>query len=173
MSSIPAGGPFKAAMGVIESLSRDHVKKIMDLISSYCGNRSSSEYCNELIKQLQNSSELVSRIRLRDMGLSDGKRLEDYSGLDKDVFTFIKEIVDIYAYHIGGNYLVTDSGNVVVRVKKGFHHPYKDIQLLEGDYTFLSFSDSIIFTALGLVSPVKSSIISILLDEGQIFNAQG
>ncbi|MEB3756766.1 MAG: hypothetical protein GSR79_07925 [Desulfurococcales archaeon] len=173
MSSLPAGGPFKAAMGVIESLSRDHVKKTIDIVSSYCGTKSNGEFCNELIKQLQGSSKLVSRIRLRDMGLSGGERLADYEGLDKDVFIFIKEMIKIYAYHIAGNYLVTDSGNVVVKVKKNFRHPSKNIQLLEGDYTFLSFSDSIILTALGLVSPVESSVVSTMFNEEQIFNARG
>ncbi len=160
-------------MGVIEALSREHVKKITDMMSSYCGNRSNNEFCNELVRELESSSELISRIRLRDMGLSGKNCLEDYEGLDKKVFAFIKGLVEVYAYHIAGRYLVTDSGNVVVRIKKSFYHPSENIQLLEGDYTFLSFSDSITFTALGLVEPVTSSIINIQLSEGQIFNAQG
>jgi hypothetical protein len=158
-------------MGIMEPLSRDHVKRMIDIVSAYCGSSSNNEFCPELLKQLENSSELIARIRLRDLSMSDRTSLEDYEGLDKNIFTFIKKIIGVYAYHISGKYLVTDSGNVLVKVKRGFRYPPKNIQLIEGDYTFLSFSDSVIFTALGLVEPVESSITSIRYSEEQIFNA--
>ncbi len=154
MSSIPAGGPFKAAMGIAEPLSKDHLRKTYDIVSVYCGSKQGLEYCRRFREELEEAALLIAFLRLKELGFNS--KNDGYDGIDKGVFDFINKLADVYAAHIIGKYLITETGHVVVRAKKSFQHPYKKSFVVPGEYLFLALSDSILLSALEFVDPVSA-----------------
>ena len=154
MSSIPAGGPFKAAMGIAEPLSKDHLRKTYDVVSVYCGSKHGIEYCKRFQEELEEAALLIAFLRLKELGFNS--KNESYDGLDKGIFDFISRLANVYAAHITGKYLITETGHVVVRAKKSFQHPYKRSFVLTGEYLFLTLSDSVLLSALDFVEPIPA-----------------
>jgi hypothetical protein len=154
LSSIPAGGPFKAAMGIAEPLSKEHLKKTFDMISAYCGSKQGLEYCEKFRGELEEAALLIAFLRLKELGFNSKDK--SYDGLDKGVFEFINKLAEVYAAHIVGKYMITETGHVVARARKTFQHPYKKSFVVTGEYLFLALSDSVLLSALGFVDPVPA-----------------
>ncbi|MEB3825721.1 MAG: hypothetical protein LRS47_03530 [Desulfurococcales archaeon] len=164
MSNLPAGGPFKAAMNVMEPLSKEHIRKMTAMLKVYCSSKFDKEYCNTFLRYINETSKYVSRIRIERLGIEEVGDT-GYEGLDKALFEFIARITHIYSLHLNGCFTTTENAQVLTRVKNYFAAPWSKTVLMPGEYVFLPFSQSVIMSALGLVEPLRSHVL-IRCEEG-------
>ena len=92
---VPAGGPFRAAAGLHEPLSLEHIHEAKRLLSSYCPGR----FCGELLSRLEPTSLLVAEARLQGLAWR-----EKYAGVDEGILSAYRELVEHYARYIAGLY---------------------------------------------------------------------
>ena len=92
---IPAGGPFRAAAGLHEPLSLEHLAEAKRVVSYYCP----GEFCWRLLALIEESSRLVAEARILDLS-----RSEKYMGLDRQVRDLYSRLVSYYSGLIAGFY---------------------------------------------------------------------
>jgi len=92
---IPAGGPFRAAAGLHEPLSLEHVSEAKKVIAYYCP----GEQCERLLGIIGESARLVAKARLEDLSSS-----EKYMGLDQGVIELYSNLILFYSGYISGFY---------------------------------------------------------------------
>ncbi len=135
-SEIPGGGPYKAATGRHESLSADSIKRTRRLWSLYCS--SGTSYCEKFKEITVESSRLIARARLEDLGT-------DYNGADLGVIRFFNRFSELYGSYLGGA-MVAKGEKVLVLMKTDITTP-DGLTLRNGDTVFIDVG-----TALGLIS---------------------
>ncbi len=103
---IPAGGAYRAATGMHDSLNLEHIVEAKRLLYTYCP----GEFCRRFLDLLSEASGLVAKARIEDLSYK-----ESYSGIDSGVMNLYRGLVDFYSGYLSG-VLVTVGEDVVVRV---------------------------------------------------------
>ena len=144
---VPAGGPFKAAAGMHESLSLEHLGEARRLLSSYCG--SGEEYCCRVVSILRTVAPLVARARIEDLALSG----QSYEGLDKPVLGLFSRLAELYAEYISG-LLLTHGEDVIVQALRAFE--LEGVRVWPGEYVRLPPARALALVAAGLARPARA-----------------
>jgi len=142
---VPAGGPYRAAAGMHEPLSLEHIAEAKKLLSSYCPGR----FCEPLLSSLRESSLLVAEARLLDLAWEKG-----YAGIDSEVVKALPRLVDLYARYISGM-LLTHGEYVIVRVLRVFES--RGSLLRKGDIARLPPGEALLLALLGMVEPLEEA----------------
>ncbi len=148
---VPAGGPFRAAAGMHDMLSLEHLIEARRIISSYCG--AGEEYCCRITRLIMDSSRLIAKIRLED--LADN---EDYKGLDRGILDIKRKLVELYADYIAGA-LLGYGEDVVVRIESLVE--LDGAVFYPGEYLRLDPARAISLVLAGLASPGEATSIKI------------
>ncbi|MCE4617266.1 MAG: hypothetical protein F7C32_01605 [Desulfurococcales archaeon] len=150
MENIPVGGPYKAAMGLHEPLTRDHIRKIQKILFTYCFESDDETECRKMLWVLWEISKLIAKTRTFDL-LKQEKR----EGLESDLYDFMEKLLSFYAKLIAGFYRVSEQGRIFVKIKRTVAHPESNSRLEPGDFTFMRPSNAIILAAAGYVEIVE------------------
>ncbi len=105
---IPAGGAFRAASRMHESLNLEHIRDAKNLLYNYCP----GEFCKEYIARISRSGLLIGKARIEDLSWD-----EKYVGIDNGVMRIYKKLVELYAEYISG-FLATIGENIIIKIKK-------------------------------------------------------
>ncbi len=148
---IPAGGPYKAAIGMHEPLSLEHLMEAKRMLSVYCG--AGEQYCCSLIRYLVEASLLVARSRLND--LIDNKK---YNGIDKGLLVLYDRLIKFYALYISG--LALTFGEDPIMIAK--HRVEIDGVLVQpGEYIRLPVDKAAALYLAGIMEPAQTTFIKI------------
>lgn len=153
---IPGGGPFRAASGMHESLSVEHVREARRMVSYYCR---SPEFCGPYVGRLRRVSVAVAALRLSD--LSDG---DDYRGVDEGFIRAYRMLLRLYASYLEGSLVVVGDYIIVEAlgdVRSG------DVKLVAGDVAPLPLEVAAGLYVAGLVRPVESNAIRLHLRQAR------
>ena len=150
MENIPVGGPYKAAMGLHEPLTRDHVRKVQKILFTYCFESDDEKECKKILSVLWEISKLIAKTRATDL-----LRQEKREGLEADLYDYIERLLLFYAKLIAGLYKVSEQGRVFVKVKKMIMHPESNSRLERGDFTFMRPANALILAASGYVEIIE------------------
>lgn len=145
---IPAGGPFRAAAGLHESLTLEHLREARQALSYFC---SSGGFCGEYLERMLEVARAVAELRINDLAWKKG-----YVGLDRGVMEIYQRLVHFYSHYIAG-VLVTVGEDVLVRSKANLD--YGGLVLVKGDVTMLKVDLAASLYVAGLVEPVESNAI--------------
>ncbi len=140
---IPAGGPYRAALGLHDSLTTEHIRAARSLLSIYCS--SSREYCGRYLGIVRESSRLIARARSEELG-------GDYRGIDSGILESMRRILEFYANYIAGVYVV-EGENIVVEVLETF--TLDRVAYRRGDIALLPPGQASALYSLGMVRPVE------------------
>ena len=153
---VPAGGPYKAAVGIHETLSIEKLRSDKRVLVNYC--ISNREYCSEFVKRVLEASRSIAATRLYDLsGI-------DYKGIDSDIIFIFNKIVDFYSRYLAGM-LVTHGEDVMVEIK---HDVEVDgLSLNRGNITFLNPGKAAALYLAGLVRPIASNAINLRAIEAE------
>ena len=152
-SEVPAGGPFKAALGMHEPLTIEHLKEARRQLSYYC--LAEKRFCAEYVKRVKEISLNVASARLEDLAGGEG-----YAGIDKDLISILGELAGFYADYLSG-LLALHGEEVAVIAVAGFEA--KGIRLRRGEATVLPPGAAARLTLAGMAKPVKSNAINLRL----------
>ena len=150
---VPAGGPFRAASGMHDSLNLEHLSDAKTILYTYCPGR----FCKEFLGRLMEASMLVAKARLHDLSFSD-----NYVGIDKGFFDSMRMMVEIYADYISG-LAVTFGEDIVVRIKTVL--VLDDIVLEPGDVVPLPLDKAVGLILAGVAELARETAIK-LSDNG-------
>jgi len=150
-SSTPAGGPFKAAVGLHEPLNASLINQARRLLSNYCSSPGHARLCLEAVRITRTASQLVARARFEDLLFND-----KYSGADKPLFRLLQGVVEFYARLIGG-FIVTYGDKPMVEVRAGVS--LGGLKLEPGEVVLLPLAEAAFLSALGMVEPVESNLL--------------
>ncbi|MEB3774549.1 MAG: hypothetical protein GSR86_06470 [Desulfurococcales archaeon] len=142
---VPAGGPYRAAVGMHDVLTVEHLRAARRLLSIYCR---SMGFCSQYLSILERSSRLISKSRLHELPGTD------YKGVDKEVIDTITRMVEFYSKYISGVYILLGEE---VLVKATSHVEIDGRLLMEGDITTLTPGKALSLYLAGIVEPVESS----------------
>lgn len=149
-NSIPAGGPFKAAVGLHEPLTASTLAQTRRILASYCAS-SWRDLCLKIIKVSSEASALVSRARFEDLAFNG-----TYRGSDSPLFEKIRVIINFYAKLIAG-LIVVYGDKPLVRAKAKV--PLGNSTLEPGEVVLLPLAEAALLSALGFVEPVESNLL--------------
>ncbi|MCE4625576.1 MAG: hypothetical protein F7C35_06930 [Desulfurococcales archaeon] len=144
---VPAGGPYRAAIGLHEGFNLEHLSEARKILSTYCG--SGRGYCCTVISMLERIAPLVARARLEDLA-GDSK----YEGLDKEVIELFSGLLEFYSGYISG-LLLGYAEDVIVRVREAFR--LEGHLLYPGEYVRLTPGKAAALTLAGLVEPGRAT----------------
>ena len=150
-SEIPAGGPYKAALGMHEPLTVEHLKEARRQLSYYC--TAHARFCREFIARVRDASLNVARARLEDLPAS-----KDYVGVDKSVLDVAERLVNFYSEYIAG-LLALHGEDVAVEAKADVK--IGKLPLKRGEIAFLDPGLAARLAVAGLAEPVRSNAISL------------
>ncbi|MCE4611375.1 MAG: hypothetical protein F7B17_05330 [Desulfurococcales archaeon] len=150
-SEIPAGGPYKAALGMHEPLTVEHLKEARRQLSYYC--TAHARFCREFVARMREASLNVARARLEDLSAS-----RDYVGVDKGVIEVAERLVEFYADYIAG-LLALHGEDVAVEARADVR--VGKLALRRGEIAFLEPGLAARLAVAGLVEPVRSNAISL------------
>ena len=150
-SEIPAGGPYKAALGMHEPLTVEHLKEARRQLSYYC--TAHVKFCREFIAKVREASINVARARLEDLPAS-----KDYMGVDKGVLDVAERLVSFYADYIAG-LLALHGEDVAVEARADIK--IGRLPLRKGEIAFLDPGLAARLSVAGLAEPVRSNSISL------------
>ena len=143
---IPAGGPYRAAIGIHEPLTLEHLRLARSLVSSYCR---SMEFCVKYIEKVSKAALLVAKARVNDLVGTE------YSGLDSELISLFNRFIDFYAGYLAGLYVIAGE-DVIARAKTTFKIPQTNAWALEGDIVKLKAHTAMALFVAGLIEPVES-----------------
>ncbi len=146
---VPVGGPYRAAVGLHDSLNLQHIRDVKRIISIYCSGP--RDYCCELLQRLVETGLLVARARLEDLVWD-----EEYKGLDAGLFKLYSRLVEFYAWYISG---VIASYNEDPLVKITGVVQVDNVVLQPGEYARLPLSVAAALYLAGLAEPVRATAI--------------
>jgi hypothetical protein len=149
-NSIPAGGPFKAAVGLHESLTPNSIASSRKALSSYCSSPD-RELCKAAIRIMKRTSDLIARARIEDLTFND-----NYSGSDAPLFKRLRRIISFYSDFIAG-FLVNYGDKALVKAKSNI--TLNNVVIEEGELLVLPVADSALLVALDLAEPVESNLL--------------
>lgn len=144
---VPAGGAYRAAVGLHEPLSVEHLRAARHLLSIYC--RTANPFCSKYLDLVRRASLLVARARIEDLS-SDSS----YSGIDEGVIRALERLVDFYSNLIAG-IMVTVGEYVLVKARATVIGGGAD--LVEGEVSLVPIDRAATLYVAGLVEPVKSA----------------
>ena len=148
---IPAGGPFRAAMGLHESLTPEAVREARRSLASYC---SDPKMCEHYVRLLEEVSRLTAKVRIHDLAWD-----ERYEGLDAPVMNVLRRLASFYSKLLAGYVAGQSDSVVVVAVKR---HRGDDIDLEKGDVAVLDIATAASLAAAGIVEPSESNALKLL-----------
>ena len=151
MDNIPVGGPYKAAMGLHDPLTRDHIRRAQKMLFTYCFESDDEKYCERFVNILWDMARLIAKTRISDL-LEDTKKRE---GLDSDLYDYLERMITYYSRFLGGFYRISEQGRIMVYVVKPIAHPESGAKLESGDYVFMRPASALALAAAGYVSPVE------------------
>ena len=143
---VPAGGAYKAAVGLHEPLSVEHLRSARSMLSIYC--RRSGPFCSKYLSLARRASLLVAKARIGDLS-GDAK----YSGVDEELLKLYEGLVEVYASVLSG-LLVSIGEYVMVRAKATVIGG--GVDLVEGEVTLLPLGKAASLYLAGVVEPVAS-----------------
>jgi len=147
---VPAGGPFRAASGMHEALTLEHLNEAKKLVSSYCP----GDFCERLVELLSETSRLVAEARLQDLAWE-----EAYSGVDSNIVAVLRELVEYYANYIAGFYTV--HGEYIVVEATAAFEVEDGILLKKGDVVRLPPGKAVRLIIAGLARPLWEASIKL------------
>ena len=151
--SIPAGGPFKAAIGLHEPLTGANLREAKKALLNYC--ISGPKFCKKYLEVLNEMSSLIARIRIDDLLFDEG-----YEGIDSGLFKALRTIIDFYAKILAGEVAGYGDRVLVVTAKDSW---YNGRYLERGEVLLLPLPDALMLTALGVATPVESNLLKLAL----------
>ncbi len=143
---IPGGGPFRAATGMHEALSVEHLREARRLLSYYCR---SPDFCGPYLERLERVARAVAQLRLADLG-------PEYRGVDEGFVRAWGRLVEFYAAYISGAIVVVGD-DVLVEALGDVRG--ERVKLVAGDVTYLPVEIAAGLYVAGLVRPVESNAI--------------
>ena len=146
---VPAGGAFKAAAGMHESLNLEHLSDAKRLLYTYCP----GEFCEAYLDRLTRTALLVARARIEDLS-----RDEKYAGVDRGIIDLSNRLVQVYAEYISGM-LVTVGESVLVRAREPI--PLGKTVAEPGETVPLPPAEAIGLVLAGLAEPVREIAIKL------------
>ena len=144
-AGIPAGGPFKAAVGLHEALSLEHLREVRRLLSSYC--LAGEGYCREALRLVREAARLIARARLEDL-VDDDK----YQGLDAPLLALIRRLRDVYEAYLSGTMALAGE-NPVVYFK--WSASIEGVPYEDGDIAIVKPSTAFKAVACGAAEPLE------------------
>ena len=148
---VPAGGPFKSAVGLHEALNVEHLREAKRLLSTYC--MEPGDYCESYLERLMRISRLVASSRLEDL-----KGDEDYAGVDQEIIRLYSRIIEFYSSYIAG-VVSTFGEHVIVKAKSTFE--VGRALYIRGEIVKLPLDKAAPLYVAGLVEPVKSAAVTL------------
>ncbi len=142
---IPAGGPYRTAIGLHESLSMEHVRAARETLSYYCR---APGFCSEYQRIILETGMLAAKARLEELAY---KR---YTGMDQGILEAYRRLTEFYGLYLSG-LLVPSGEGVLVKARAGFHVPGSAVAA-PGDVLALPLGVAASLYAAGLVEPVRS-----------------
>ncbi len=143
---IPAGGPYKAAIGIHEQLNADDIKDSRKLWSAYCSN--DLELCRKFYDIIMNISNLISEARIEDVDAST------YQGIDKDFLYIINLIKNNYSLYLSGA-VISFGEFVLVKFNRDISLPNGKF-LEKNEISLIPIEEAILLSSLKYVSPVTT-----------------
>ncbi len=148
---IPAGGAFRAAVGMHESLSVDHVREARKALLYYC---LGEKHCQKYLNLLDASARLIAKSRIADLAWE-----ENYQGIDAPLFAVIRRLSKLYSEFISGK-LVVVGDSMLVRILSSV--TVDGVEYEAGDAALIDIHYAVRLIASGLAEPVESNIIKLL-----------
>jgi hypothetical protein len=149
--SIPAGGPFKAAVGLHEPLTGANLREAKKALLNYC--LAGPDFCRKYLEVINNVSDLIAKVRLDDLLFE-----EKYEGVDAELFKALRAIVNTYAKILAGEVAGYGDRILVITTRETL---YNGKHLKEGEILLLPISEALILTALSVVTPVESNLLKL------------
>ena len=146
---VPAGGPYRAAAGLHEPLSLEHIHEAKRLLSSYCPGR----FCGELLGRLEATGLLVAEARIQGLAWS-----EKYAGVDEDILEAYRELVAHYARYISGAY-ATHGEYILVEIEATVE--VDGVLLRRGEVARLPPGKALRLALAGLARPLPETSIKL------------
>ena len=140
---IPGGGPYRAAVGMHDPLTVEHLHSARNMLSIYCRG---SEFCREYMGLVEEASRLVAVARIHDLG-------GDYRGIDMGIIEGVGRMIEFYARYLSGMY-VTVGEMVLSRFNEVL--TLDGILYMRGDITLLDPGRAVTLYASGVIEPVES-----------------
>ncbi len=150
---VPAGGPYRAAVRMHETLTLEHLRAAREMLSTYCR---APDYCQGYLKVLRESSALVARARAYDLP-------SDYKGVDRGVLEALDRLLSFYARYLAGEY-VASGEHVLVEVLEAF--TLRGVGYMPGEITLLPPGEAASLYSAGIVRPVESLALKIAQADG-------
>ncbi len=146
---VPAGGVFRAASMMHESLNLEHLNEAKSLLYTYCP----GPFCREFLDRLAEASKLVAKARLSDLSFD-----ENYMGIDGGLFKAVRRILEVYSDYISG-IAVTFGEDMAVRVISPFA---LDNTVVEpGEIVPVPLDKGVGLILAGLAEPVRETAIKL------------
>jgi len=143
---IPAGGPYKAAIGIHEQINADDIKDSRKLWGTYCSN--DLELCKRFYNVVISMTKLISEARLEDI---DAK---NYQGIDKEFLNIMEYIRNNYSLYLSGS-VISFGEFILVKFNR-------DLTLLNGkfmeknDVSLIPMEEALLLSSLNYVELVKT-----------------
>ncbi len=148
---IPAGGAFRAAIGMHESLSVDHIREARKALLYYCLDE---RHCQKYLSLLESSSKLIAKSRVADLAWD-----ESYQGIDAPLFAVIRRLSSLYSEFISGKIVVVGDSMLVRMLSKV---TVDSVEYEAGEVALIDIHYAVRLIASGLAEPVESNIIKLL-----------
>jgi len=143
---IPAGGPFRAVIGLHEQLNAETIKEARKLWGIYCSE--DVELCRRFSSIARKVSSQISLVRIEDIDPNE------YKGLDRDFLTTIKKIIDRYSTYLSGE-AISFGEFVLVKFNKDLM--LSDSKEYErGEVTLVQLEEAVLLSALDYVEIIKT-----------------
>ncbi len=151
---VPAGGPYRAAAGMHESLNLEHLSEARRLLYTYCP----GEFCGEYLERLRKSSLIIARTRIEDLS-----RDANYVGIDKGILDLYRRMIELYSEYISG-LLVTVGENIVVKTLMPVALDDR-VVVEKGESLPLPPMKAFGLILAGLAEPIRETAIRLLVDD--------
>jgi len=151
---IPAGGSFKTATRMHESLNLEHILEARRLLYTYCP----GDFCDEYLKRISRISKIVARARIEDLS-----RDSKYEGIDSGVLDIYRRMIEVYSLYISG-LLVTIGESIIVRLQAPT--PIDGVIVEPGESLPLPPAKAISLILAGIAEPLRETAIK-LKDDGK------
>ncbi|MEB3779626.1 MAG: hypothetical protein GSR85_05270 [Desulfurococcales archaeon] len=148
---IPAGGAYRAAVGLHESLSVEHLRNARSILSTYCSEP--GVLCGKALEVVRRASMLVAEARISDLA---GK--PDYTGIDAGIIKLHSRLIEFYSLYISG-LVVTYGEHVLVKALTSLR--MEGLTVEPGDIIRMEPERAAGLYLAGLVEPVASNAIKL------------
>lgn len=148
---MPAGGPFRAAAGLHESLAPEAVREARRALVSYCLDLG---HCTSYVAIIEEASELIAKTRIYDLAWDDS-----YEGMDKPILGAVRRLASFYSMILAG-FAAGQADSVVVEAVKSYRG--EEIDLEKGDVAIVDLASAAGLVAAGIARPAESNALKLL-----------